>query len=386
MTIYEKKIILLNSSGITGAGVGSLFLKDLISSASNDVKFDDFEIKPFLISNLLSNKNLLSRFASPLFMKSGLIQSLRLFYYINYLIDKQVNVIEKKLRDKNYDFIWIITSTPELIFLGEKLVEKGYDVRVNVWDDPIYIARNLNLPKSCTTKIINSFSNLLKGSTKGLVISYKMQNDYAKNYSFRSEVVRHGVNSIKLHKKPSPSNKINIGFAGSLYCKKEWNSFLKALSDINWCVDGKDIYIHHVGTFPRYGVNKNPRVKLYGWKPFNQTLDILQSMDIGYLPYWFSDKYKVPAETSFPGKMSAYASANLAIFHHAPDYTEVTKFLKSYPFGVSCSSNSAKEIIDKLKCLVKNMNSIEYSNARTLALEHELSSNANKKKFEDFIS
>lgn len=386
MSNQPKNCLLVNSSGVSGSGVGSLFLRDLIADAPSCFNFIEYKIQPFIIGGMLSRNSFLYRVFSSIVVRIGILQHQRLLYYINKVLNEEVLKIEKKIKDGNYKFIWLIASTPELIFLGNRLVNKGYDIRVTVWDDPEYIAQNLRLPPSFITILMEAFGNLMTKAKKGMVISYSMQFQYYKKYKLDSIIVRHGIKEQKFIKEKKINKDINIVFAGSLYCKHEWNYLVKALNSVDWKINNKDIYIHHIGMFPKYGATKNKNIKLYGFQPFDKTLMLLSTMDIGYLPYWFSRKYKIPAQTSFPGKMSAYAATGLAIFHHAPDYTEVTSFLNRYKFGVCCHSNATKTILKELNSLILSLDSKEYSENRTLAMHYELSSESNKSKFLSFIS
>lgn len=114
-------------------------------------------------------------------------------------------------------------------------------------------------------------------------------------------------------------------------------------------------------------------------------MSILSTMDIGYLPYWFDKEHEIVAATSFPGKMSAYAAAGLAVFHHAPSYTEPTAFLEQYPFGCSCASLDAREIEAALASLVELAATEGCHHARAEALEDELSKTAVATRFDRFI-
>lgn len=111
----------------------------------------------------------------------------------------------------------------------------------------------------------------------------------------------------------------------------------------------------------------------------------MSKMDIGYLPYWFSEKYSIVAKTSFPGKLSAYAAAGLAVFNHAPTYTEAAKFLEEYPFGITCASCDSENILQSLADLVSINKTSGCENARRLALISELSDSAMYSRFKKFL-
>lgn len=381
----KKEVLILSSTSLEDHGIGSLFLKDLIANAPNNFLFDEYVIPPFIVDRLLRKKKIHYKILYSLQVRMSLMQSIRIKYYINKALEAQIRDIEVTLKKKNYSFIWLITSTPELILLGKELAQRGYDIRVTVWDDPLYICSNLRLSKSVKSLVMDAFGNLLSSSKIGMVISNNMKVSYQKKYNFNSLIIRHGINAKNFSINNKLSDHISIAFAGSLYCKKEWNSLIKALSSINWKLNGKDIYIHHIGAFPTYGAKKHSNIIFHGSKTFDETISLLSTMHIGYLPYWFSKKFKIVATTSFPGKLSAYATAGLGVFHHAPEYTEVTQFLKEHPIGLACHSNSPEDLINCLSNLLALITSHDFLEARNTALDNALSSASNIKSFKDFL-
>ena len=376
-------VMIITSSNISGDGIGSFFIKDLLATIPN-IKIYSKVFTPYLMR--YKKKSLLSRIKISILARIGLFQFIRLVYFRKFVLEDYIRSIELDFKSSQSDCIWIVTSTPELIFIGERLVNKGYDVRVTVWDDPEYLAKNLRVPRFFKNKMIESFGVLLNKSNQGMVISNTMHKKYKKEYNFNSEVVRHGLDKKHITKNKNTTQKIKIVFAGSLYSKKEWNCFIEALSDINWNLLGKEICVYYIGDFPLYGANKKSNITFLGRRSFDETIELLTEMDIGYLPYWFSKDFREVAETSFPGKMSAYACSGLAVFHHAPSYTEVTDFLSIYPFGVCCDSLNSKDIIDNLKILINDLNSDLYNKSRFLAVKNELSNSANIAKLNRFLS
>ena len=108
--------------------------------------------------------------------------------------------------------------------------------------------------------------------------------------------------------------------------------------------------------------------------------------DIGYLPYWLDPTKAFVARTSFPAKMTAYSAAGLAIFHHGPEDSNVTGFLERYPYGVACNSLNVSPILKQLETLAKATGCSSLNEARTAAMEKELSNTAMMRGFWDLIS
>lgn len=380
-----KNVIILTDNSLIKNGVGSLFIKDLVEMTPN-INYLVKENQPFFMGTS-SFFSFLYKIKNSLLVKFSFFQFIRLLIYKFFFLKSVVDKIKLDYNSTSASFFWITLSTPELIMIADKLVDEKYDVRVTVWDDPEYLMSNLNLPHTHKLSLLKNFSNVLSNCKKGMVISYAMYEKYKVKYGLESCVVRHGIKkSLVRNKKETIKDKVRIVFAGSLYAKEEWNNFVSALDFIEWNLSGKCIDLYYIGDFPLTGANKPDQLKFLGRKSFEGTMEILYDMHIGYLPYWFSDKYELVARTSFPGKLSAYTSAGLAIFHHGPNYTEVTSFLNKYSFGVSCDSYSRNSIIKKLDNIISKINSDEYFYNRELALNNDLSICANFDKFNSFIN
>ncbi len=382
-------VLLLTGTDLDRDSIGALYLNDLMKVVSDRVSFKCMVLEPFLLAK--SKRTRVFRLLVSVLSRISLFQWVRIQLFRSYSLNGKVESIIKKITACGADFVWVTLSTPELILIAERLVDKGVRVKVTVWDAPEYLVGNLKLPLSMRKAIFRSFGHVLNHSDNGMVPSFCMKEQYFKQYGLHSIVIRHGAEDSDLYLSgvnvdvDRESSSVSVIFAGSLYSKKEWNAFISALDSCNWTVAGKNVEVHYVGDFPVIGAVKSPRVTYYGRKSYRETQKLMQTIDIGYVPYWLSEEYEIVAKTSFPGKMSAYTAAGLAIFHHGPSYSEVTSFLKKYPYGVSCDSLKAEEILKSLGQLIKEAPSNKYKESNRLAFKEELSSVANRNKFEAFL-
>jgi len=382
------RVLLATTVDLKSNGIGALFLRDLMASQS-DFGFLVHVEPPFLMgggaaASSPSPVRLLRATSSHL---PG-FHSVRLCWFRQFLLGKRTAAIASATDKAQAECIWVTASSVEMIWIGEQLAALGRDVRVTVWDSPEYLAKNLRLPLALRAAIGKSFSHLLRKARAVSVIGRAMQRDYLQRYGVASEIIRHGIAtdhdlSERGHGMYGP---IRIVFAGSLYSKKEWNSFTEALEAADWRIGGRPVLLHFMGRFPLSGANKPGEVVFLGEKPFDEALRIMAAMDIGYLPYWFDRSHELVARTSFPGKLSAYAATGLAVFHHAPSYTEATAFLAHYPFGLACPSLKAGEIIHALGRLVTLAATKECRAARQAALRDELSREAMASRFRRFLA
>lgn len=370
----RSTILLATSVDLRSDGIGALFLRDLISSQPC-VTFSTHQESPFLIGG---EPALFSRFFKLVLQVASTrvpgFHSLRLRAFKRYRLKQRVEAIAALADALGAECVWVTASSGEMIWIAERLSASGRDVRVTVWDAPEYLCQNLRLDRTLRAAMKASFGDLLRQARAVSVIGLAMREDYQKAYGVSSEIIRHGVapSGCLASRKLSADQPVRIVFAGSLYSKREWNSFVHALDSVNWVVAGRPILLHFMGRFPFSGARKPRNLILLGEKPFSEALRILSTMDIGYLPYWFDKAHKLVARTSFPGKLSAYAASGLSVFHHAPAYTEVTEFLNRYPFGVACSSLKAAEVVRALENLLELAATDVCCQARMEAVQKEL--------------
>lgn len=382
-----RPVLLVVTTDLGAKGIGALFLRDVMASAP-EITVAVYRELPFLLGGVASRWGKFAALFRSAAARVPRFHALRLAWFRAQLEPARAAAIAEAADRQDTDRIWITASSPEMIWIGERLAASGRDVRVTVWDAPEYLAGNLRLPSSMQRALLQAFGNLLRQAQAVSVIGRAMQSDYERLYGVPSEIIRHGIDTAALPDRSprAEGNALRIVFAGSLYSKEEWNSFTDALAATGWTVGGRRVLLHFMGRFPLSGARKPDEVVFLGEKSFAEAQKILSTMDIGYLPYWFDPRREVAARTSFPGKLSAYAAAGLAIFHHAPPYTEATAFLAAYPFGLACPSLEPRTVIDTLERLIAGLDSDACRQARETALREELSQEAMGQRFRRFMA
>ncbi len=383
----KSGVVIAASSLPTENGIGSIFLRDFIEGCP-DTHFHTSTVPPFFypptsISPILRRQwqgalALLGRKIPG--MHSARVQAFRALALPRYVVNIQNNLLRMRASR-----IWLTASSPELIAVGVALAREGHDVRTTVWDDPEYFIDNLSIGRKQKALILSEFAELLKRSTKVSVISKAMNNRYKSISGKDSIILRHGARVDTSQRQPI-SDSVRIVFAGSMYSKAEWNAFIDTLDAAGWQIGRRKVKLYFIGHFPAHEAIRSPKVRYLGQMPFADTMKTLSHMHIGYLPYWFAPENELVARTSFPGKLSAYAAAGLAVFHHAPPYTEVADFLTEYPFGVTCSFLERNRIHEALSDLVEACNDPALDVARRLAVTEELSASAMAARFENLLA
>ena len=379
-------MLLATPASPDASGIGSLFLRDLIASRP-DLKVLVCEVPPFLLGSNRVAPSKLKRLLRAASTRIPRFQTLRLRWFRLFHLEARAKAVAEFATAEGLDRIWATASSVEMIWIAQLLAARGFDLRVTVWDAPEYLCGNLGLTLALQEDVLSSFADVMGHAKVVSVIGHAMQKDYQRRFGIKSEIIRHGIRAQlrPVALAPRPDTTLRIVFAGSLYSKQEWNSFVEALDSAGWQINGRPVSLSFIGRFPLSGARKPRQINLLGEKSFEETLDLLSGMDIGYLPYWFDAAHEIVARTSFPGKLSAYAAAGLAVFHHAPAYTEAAAFLQAYPFGVTCPSLDPAEIVAALTQFSEIALTESVSAARELAYREELSQAAMAVRFGRFL-
>lgn len=370
-----EKIFLLTSVSAADGGIGGLFLKSIRDGAEDLEVYWNTET-PFLLGEILARFGFLGSLLRSALVRLPFWQSMRLILFDLLIRRRRANKIEKLINSYGAENILVTASSPELIGLGNELVKRGHEVLVMIWDQPEYLARNLRVGHWMTERIMRNFNDFMRGCRAAAVISENMQQNYSRTYGLRCEVIRHGIAPRRRSERTSCRDVIRIIFAGSLYSKVEWNAFVAALESVDWKLENRYVELTFIGKFPVGGAVRPDRVTYHPQVGNSAALEIMASMDIGYIPYWFDSAHADVVSTSFPGKVTAYAAAGLVIFHHAPEYSSVRSFLSRFPFGVVCSSYDPKVICKELLLLFLSIDKDETHQARESAMRECLSESA----------
>lgn len=386
MTSKERrKVLLLTSADLSGGSdIGAIFVRHAIAAVP-EVDVEHIEERPFLFGPTKGRFKFLLRLWRSTIVKLGWLQALRLYVYRKGFLDKRAARVAAMSSKKGAECIWITASSPEIIAISLKLLSDGYDVRPMVLDAPEYLTENLRLPSKQKELVLHEFSQMMNSVRSAAVISMVMQRDYRDRFGVHAEIIRHGIHAARPAAPERPHPEIRIVFAGSLYSKTEWNAFVRALGSVRWKVANRDVRLFFIGDFPLAGADCPPEVVKLGSLSFDDALKKTSEMDIGYLPCWFSKEYELVSKTSFPGKMSSYTAAGLAIFHHAPAYTEVTEFLAKYRYGISCATLMQAGILQHLEELVALVGTDSFTTARQNAFSSEFSAEVTAARTRRFL-
>ncbi len=371
------RVLLLVQGNPGSSGIGNIFLRQVVRHYP-DRRLLRFSLVPHNAHQgdgiwcgipAITRRTLTSIFP---IASSLLYWRFRLLY-----VERLAEEIRHLVTSNQVDLIWSVLNSSFIIALTDQLMQTLEIPFVStVWDAPEYFAMNRHLDPVTTRILLESYPRVLRRSHRLSVSCESMRNVFLEKYGVDSLPWIHGVHhSLWQDRLPRilPPDRLVIGFAGSLYAKKEWNTLLAALRSANGVIGGHRVTIKFIGRFPRTFAQMEPFVERTGRHSQAETLEMLSDVDFGYLPYWFDPKRSYIVKTSFPNKLSTYLAAGIPVFYHGPTDSSPALFFKDYPVGLCCHSLETADILTTLSRLVTDTalrNSI--AEARQAALENAL--------------
>jgi hypothetical protein len=263
--------------------------------------------------------------------------------------------IEQFVAANKIDLIWSVLNSSCTIALTQRLMTSvGIPFVSTVWDAPEYFAMNHHMDPVTARIMLRNYSQVLRKSRRVSVVSESTRDVYSRRYGVNGLILRHGIHPDLWHGRPDerrPSSYFTIGFAGSLYAKREWNALLDTIRCVNGSLEGRTVIVRFIGRFPKTFARAAPFVEMAGRRLRSETLEMLSEVDVAYLPYWFDRKHSYVVKTSFPSKLSTYLAAGIPVFYHGPADSSPARFFKDYPVGLCCHSLKTLDILATLKRL-----------------------------------
>lgn len=367
-------------------GVGEIFLSNMCSG---------IDVKRIFVSDVDKNKAISdANCADSFFYKNiswPILSDINIYFFYKTKAAEYAREILTEIRKDKYKEIVFVLSSPAIILILSEIIKINgrFKFRVLVWDVLEYICSNLRVSRFTSNMLGKAYKKIINSSLSLGVVSEGMYRNYFALNKFDIEphkvfILRNAIDNQEKYSKNLPmltdtqAKKFRIVFAGSLYCRAEWDALVTALQSVGFIVSNKKVELVFIGTpgrltkFPEFGV-----INL-GYLTQSQTLNVIKDCDAGYMPYWFSLKKELVVKTSFPGKVTSYLSMNLPIFYHGPGNSDVCGFVLKYNCGVTCTSLEQNRILYCIEKLMKDAKNIDLEEASSLFKQETVSTQFKK--------
>lgn len=289
------------------------------------------------------------------------------------------------------DLLWVPLAGPTMINVAARLARRvGLPMLTTVWDAPDYFLPHYwGIEGGALSRAMRRFGDAVSTSVRCAVASPEMKAAYEERYGTVCTPMIHGLPApewIPPSGMRSPDEPFVIGYAGSLYARREWDALMAALGSAEWKVGGRDVIVRVLAAGVDVRVTGPARIEFLGWHSTTDAVSILSRCDICYVPYWFDAACRAGVELSFPNKVSLYLAAGRPIFFHGPRESTPARFIARHPVGIACHSLEPDSIVEALTVAATDR-AFHATAARTIptVLGEELGMHVFRRRFAEFL-
>jgi len=289
------------------------------------------------------------------------------------------------------DLLWVPLAGPTMINIAGMLPSRlGVPMITTVWDPPDYaLSHYWGIRGHALERVMTRFGDAIRESVRCAVASTEMKEAYQQRYGTPCVPMIHGLPAsdwLAATGMRSPNDRFTVGYAGSLYARREWDALVECLGSRQWRVAGRETVVRVLAASFEVRVAGPARIEFLGWHSTADAVRILSGCDVCYVPYWFDDAFRPGVELSFPNKVSLYLAAGRPILFHGPERSTPARFLERWPVGVVCHSLDPRAIADALTVAASD----EAFHARAAeaipqVLRAELGLHVFRRRFAEFI-
>lgn len=251
------------------------------------------------------------------------------------------------------DMVWVPLAGPTMINIASALPRRlGIPMVTTVWDPPDYaLPHYWGIRGHALGRVMNRFAEAVRASVRCAVASAEMKDAYERRYGTPCVPMIHGLPESQWLTPRGirpPNEPFVVGYAGSLYARREWDALIAALGSASWQIGNREAIVRVLASGIDVRVTGPARIEFLGWHSTTDAVQILSHCDVCYVPYWFDEAFRPGVELSFPNKVSLYLAAGRPILYHGPDRATPTRFLEQWPVGVRCHSLEPRPLVDAL--------------------------------------
>jgi glycosyltransferase involved in cell wall biosynthesis len=294
-------------------------------------------------------------------------------------------------RQQNVDRIWCGLQGQTMIRLA-KLVTRGLKVPLltQVWDHPIWWMGHNQIDAFTSRRVYKQYEDVLSMSDVCGAASFEMARRIMKNNHIVSIPLLSCLPNewARKPKKFPPQNKKNIliGFCGQTYADNAIDALISSLDLMSWKINQRQIKLRYLGYHISLGGLYKRNVEFLGYRPQQETIDLLSECDLLLCPYITDPQYKMVAQTSFPAKLTTYLASGVPILFVGTPDSSPGLFLAENDAGYLPTDISSEKLIECLQDVFSNRSKYEnISKNASIAFQKYLTMEKQAELFADFL-
>lgn len=293
-------------------------------------------------------------------------------------------------REQQVDALWVVIQGQTMVRLAKPLAEKlGLPLFTQIWDPFDWWLRANRIDRLTQRRLLATFDAAIRHSKSCATASWAMTEMYTDRYSVASVPVIAGL-PVELARTPATEphcrDEFIIGMAGQFYAQAEWGCLICALNSINWTLAGRKIRLRILGGGFQSYTQLPANFEYLGWHSQEDTIRLLADADLLYMPYWFSEEFRLESSQSFPSKLVTYFAAGRPVLCHAPDYASPARYIREHDAGYRCESLDPPAVVDILeKVLNDNSTYARYTENGTACFHRDFTLERMRETFYQFM-
>jgi len=287
--------------------------------------------------------------------------------------------------------VWAVLHAPSTLRLARAVAQRlDIPLVTTVWDPPAYVLRrSYRYDRLSRKRLLAEFDGAMRASVRCAVASEPMKELYAERFGVDCVPMPYGQQletGNGTPSRPSDPGRLAIGFAGTMYATDAWRALVNALTSRGFKICDRDVSIELIGGSFQLHATGPAIVHYHGCLGSHQTIQKLSEVDIAYLPYPFSHRFREAVLLSFPSKLGAYVAAGIPLLFHGPRQSSVTGFLDRFSLGIACHSLDHDAILHNLERLASEPELSDRAHlARKEAYRQELSVEVFRRRFAQLL-
>ncbi len=257
---------------------------------------------------------------------------------------------------RNIQSFWVLLEGQTMIRLAHYLLNATtLPVAVQVMDPPRNWFDMHNVDQETQAELFGQYESVLRQAACCACASWAMAEAYSTQFRVRCVPVipslPETVGAAGAWRPISP-DRLNIGFAGQLYARQEWDQLRRVLTANDWRIDGREVNLH---AFSRDIKTSDGHVLARGWiDAVPELIQALRELDLLYMPYRFSETHSEEARLCFPSKLTTYLAAGPPVLVHGPSYSSPVQFVRQHSAAFVCDETSDAALLASLHQVVSD--------------------------------
>lgn len=259
-------------------------------------------------------------------------------------------------RREGVDLVWAVLQGQSLIQIASEVAQSlGVPLVTQVRNVPLWSLLEHQIDRFNRRATLSDFDRAVRASRVCVTATPAMSARYQEQYGTPCAPLAYGY-PADWSKSPNledfPGATIEIGVTSIPDAPGEWLQLLRALNMSGWQVRSRRVRVNVIGVAPAPGEAPAGSIRHFGWRNSRETVDILSTMDILYLPVQFFGIMEDAARLTYPKNMPLYLAAGRPILLHAPASAAASDYLRNNQAGHTAPDFHAAAIYNELCRLV----------------------------------